>query len=248
MAETLPNPEGLRERKKRATRDAIFTAARALFMKKGFDAVTVAEIAVAADVSEKTVFNHFPTKEDLALAGGEARVAELVDAIRARPAGTPVIDTFRARTLALLDAMATGPVDEFLAVPRMVRTSATLRDRLFIGWEREAATLAPAIAAAAGVPEDDVVAAVVARTLSWTHRQIVRAAFAGLLAGEDQRALAKRLRVEANRAYDQLAGGLAGYGVAPAAARGPASTGQDRQPGATVRRPASRAAAPWRSS
>ena len=63
--------EGLRERKKRAAREAIAAAALGLFARRGYDAVTVAEVAAAADVSEKTVFNYFPTKEDLAFAGRE---------------------------------------------------------------------------------------------------------------------------------------------------------------------------------
>ena len=60
--------EGLRERKKRQTREAIAQAAMALFVARGFDAVTVADVARAADVSEKTVFNYFPAKEDLVFA------------------------------------------------------------------------------------------------------------------------------------------------------------------------------------
>ena len=56
---------GLRERKKQQTRELIAQTARDLFVAHGFDAVRVAEIAAAADVSEKTVFNYFPTKEDL---------------------------------------------------------------------------------------------------------------------------------------------------------------------------------------
>jgi AcrR family transcriptional regulator len=213
MTETQHAAEGLRDRKKRATRKTIFLTARRLFNERGFDAVTVAEVARAADVSEKTVFNHFPTKEDLALGGHDERRAALVAAIRDRPPGTSVIEPFRAATLALLDRIETGPVDEIVAIPRMVRDSAGLRDRLFIEWEREAATLAPAIAEAAGVPADDVVAAVVARTLSWTHRQIFRAAFSRLLDGEEQGRVAAELRIEARRAYDQLAAGLQSYGA-----------------------------------
>jgi hypothetical protein len=124
-----------------------------------------------------------------------------------------VIEPFSAATMALLDRIETGPIDEIVAIPRMVRDSAALRDRLFIEWEREAATLAPAIAEAAGVAADDVVAAVVARTLSWTHRQIFRAAFSRLLDGEEQGRVAAELRVEARRAYDQLAAGLESYGA-----------------------------------
>jgi len=70
--------EGLRERKKRQTREAIAQAAMALFVEHGFDAVTVADVARAADVSEKTVFNYFPAKEDLVLLGGEERRAATV--------------------------------------------------------------------------------------------------------------------------------------------------------------------------
>ena len=57
--------EGRRERKKRQTRQAISDVATGLFIERGFDAVTVAEVAKAADVAVQTVFNHFPTKEDL---------------------------------------------------------------------------------------------------------------------------------------------------------------------------------------
>jgi AcrR family transcriptional regulator len=57
--------EGRRERKKQQTRQAISDVATALFLARGFDTVTVAEVARAADVAVQTVFNHFPTKEDL---------------------------------------------------------------------------------------------------------------------------------------------------------------------------------------
>ncbi|MFG1624805.1 TetR/AcrR family transcriptional regulator [Kribbella sp. NPDC049227] len=56
---------GRRERKKQQTRQAISDVATALFLERGFDAVTVAEVARAADVAVQTVFNHFPAKEDL---------------------------------------------------------------------------------------------------------------------------------------------------------------------------------------
>jgi hypothetical protein len=90
--------------------------------------------------------------------------------------------------------------------------SAALRDRLFIWWEREAAELAPVIAEAAGEREGRVVSAVVARTLAWTHRTTFRAAFTRLLAGEDQRKVARDLRKQADEAYDLLEAGLRSYG------------------------------------
>jgi AcrR family transcriptional regulator len=209
--------EGLRERKKRATRDAIATTARRLFAERGFDEVTVAQIAVAADVSEKTVFNHFATKEDLVFAGGEERSSQLRAAIASRPAGTSVLAVFRANTEAMLDTIAAGAGDDRLVVPRIVRDSPTLQKRLAVGWEQEAATLVAVVAEATGADADDLVPAVVARTLAWTLITIFRAAFDGLLAGEDPTELAARLKPQAARAYDQLAAGLGDYGVAVAA-------------------------------
>ena len=207
-------PRGLRERKKLATRDAIAAAARRLFAERGFDAVTVAEIAVAADISEKTVFNHFATKEDLVFAGGEARLAQLQADIAQRPPGMSVLDVFRANSEAMLDTVAAGESDDRLVVPRIVRGSPALQERLAAGWEREAAGLVAAIAEATGADDDDIVPAVVARTLAWTLITIFRAAFDGLLAGEDPAQLAARLRPQAARAYDRLAAGLGDYGVA----------------------------------
>src|SRR5215210_1104874 len=206
-------PEGLRERKKRATRGAIAATARRLFAERGFDDVTVAEVAAAAEVSEKTVFNHFATKEDLVFAGGETRMAQLQAAIAQRPPGTSVLDVFRANSEAMLDTVAAGEGDGRLVVPRIVRDSPALQQRLAAGWEREVATLVAVVAQATGGDDDDLVPAVVARTLAGTLITIFRATFDGLLAGEDPERLAARLRLQAARAYDQLAAGLGDYGT-----------------------------------
>src|SRR5919106_6667436 len=86
---------GLRERKKQETRQLIADTARRLFAERGFEAVTVAEIAREADVAEKTVFNYFPTKEDLFYSRLEAFEDELLEAIRAREPGQTVLAAFR---------------------------------------------------------------------------------------------------------------------------------------------------------
>lgn len=211
---TGQKPEGLRERKKRATRDAIADTARRLFAARGFDAVTVAEVAVAAGVSEKTVFNHFATKEDLVFAGGDTGTDRLLAAIAERPPGTSVLDVFRANTETMLDVVAAGETENSLVVPRIVRDSPALQERLTVSWQREVDRIAETFAAATGAGEDDLVPAIVARTLAWTLISVFRATFAGLLAGEDPAAVAARIRPQAARAYDQLAAGLGGYAVA----------------------------------
>jgi AcrR family transcriptional regulator len=209
----MQTAEGLRERKKRQTREAIAKAAMELFQAHGFDDVTVADVARAADVSEKTVFNYFPSKEDLVLHRGEERLAALIEAIRARPVGASIVEPFRRWALEAIEHMEHEPVESFVAVPRLVRQSPTLRDRLFLYWEQEASALAPVIAQEAGRSEDDLEPWVVARTLAWTYRLVFRAAFTRLLAGEDQHAVAADLREQTRRAFDLVEGGLAGYGV-----------------------------------
>ncbi len=81
-------PPGRRERKKQLTRQAISDVATRLFLERGFDAVTVAEIAAAADVAVQTVFNHFPTKEDLFF-DDVSWVTGPGDAVRAAPGEPP---------------------------------------------------------------------------------------------------------------------------------------------------------------
>src|SRR4051794_10762590 len=90
---------GRRERKKQQTRQAISDVATTLFLERGFDAVTVAEVARAADVAVQTVFNHFPAKEDLFFDEpgwwtGPAR------AVREAPVGADPVNVLEASYLA----------------------------------------------------------------------------------------------------------------------------------------------------
>ncbi|WP_030823919.1 TetR/AcrR family transcriptional regulator [Streptomyces hygroscopicus] len=79
--------EGLRERKKRQTRQHISDVATGLFMERGFEAVTIAEVAEAAEVSVNTVYNYFPAKEDLFVDREEEIVDRPSRLVRERPAG-----------------------------------------------------------------------------------------------------------------------------------------------------------------
>src|ERR1700742_498470 len=128
--------DGLRERKKEATRHLLADTARRLFQERGFDAVTVAEIARAADVSEKTVFNYFPTKEDLFYSQLESFEDELLSAVAEREVGTSVVDAFgkflhgRRGVFAIAD---TGDddaaTDQLVGITRLVTESPALLAR-----------------------------------------------------------------------------------------------------------------------
>ena len=119
------NEQGLRERKKERTRQLIAETARRLFAERGFAAVTVAEIAREADVAEKTVFNYFPTKEDLFYSRLDAFERELLDAIREREPNETVLDAFGRfllqprGVLALVDSaiQPSGKIDSPRAMP-----------------------------------------------------------------------------------------------------------------------------------
>lgn len=200
--------EGLRERKKRQTQEAIAAAAMELFQAHGFDAVTVADVARAADVAEKTVFNHFPTKEDLVFFRSEDRLAAQVEAIRTRPPGTSISQVFEAHTLEMLARIESGRFERMMATPRLVRESPALQARLLTYWEQEAHALTLAVG-----EDDDVVAATAVRALAWAHRSIFRVAMKRLLAGEHPAMVAGELRLETRRVYSRLERGLAGFGT-----------------------------------
>jgi AcrR family transcriptional regulator len=95
---------GLRERKKQATRRLISNVATGLFIQRGFEEVTVAEIAEAAGVSKMTVFNYFPRKEDLFLDRHAERLAELTSVVRSRAEGVSACAALRAHQHSLLAA------------------------------------------------------------------------------------------------------------------------------------------------
>jgi len=86
--------EGLRERKRRLTRHLIADAATAMFASRGFDAVKVSEIADRANVSMKTLYNYFPTKESMVLDDADELIEGLAAALRDRGAGTSITDAF----------------------------------------------------------------------------------------------------------------------------------------------------------
>ncbi|APU14730.1 MULTISPECIES: TetR family transcriptional regulator [Actinoalloteichus] len=86
---------GLRERKKQRTREALTDAAYALFLHKGFDATTIDEIAEAVEVSSRTFFRYFASKEDVALSPLNQQVTSMLRLLAARPAEEPVITALR---------------------------------------------------------------------------------------------------------------------------------------------------------
>ena len=112
---------GRRERRRESTRQALVSAALELFCKNGYDATTVEQITEAADVSPRTFFHHFRSKEEVLFGGHRQRREELIDALRVELDRQPVWPATR-------DAMLTV-VDAFEADPAFFRARATLYSR-----------------------------------------------------------------------------------------------------------------------
>lgn len=97
---------GLRERKKLRTRHAIATAALRLFAERGYEETTISDIAAAADISPRTFFSYFPSKDDVVFAEMDERLADMRSRLADRPAGETPAETFRRAAESLLRALA----------------------------------------------------------------------------------------------------------------------------------------------
>ena len=211
---------GLRERKKLRTRRLIAETAVRLFAERGFDAVPVAAIARAAEVSEATVFNYFPTKEDLVYQGMEAFEAELLAAVRDRPAGESIAAAFARFVLTPRGFLAAPDEDSarfLIAVSTMIADSPALRSREREILARYTASLAALIAEDTAADPNDLRPWVVARALIGTHQSLIDFVRHHLAEGPvDHIDLARRVWTRGREALDQLEQGLAGYGAKPA--------------------------------
>jgi AcrR family transcriptional regulator len=206
--------EGLRERKKQQTRQLIAKIARRRFAEDGFDGVTVAEIAREADVSQKTVFNYFATKEDLVYWQLESFEQELLATIRERADGESVLSAFGRFVRAprgLLGDYDEEARERLAALTRTIVESPALLAReqqIFAGYTR---SLADLIAGEHGGSAAE--AWVAANALMGVHRALIDYTRARIVAGARHPELADEVRAEADRALGLLERGLGGYAV-----------------------------------
>jgi AcrR family transcriptional regulator len=146
-------PRSRRDRKKAATRAAIADAALRLFLDRGYENVTVREVAAVADVSPTTLLNHFPSKEALVLDRGDEIAAELTRAVRDRDPATGLVDALRRYARQRVDHAAADPMSgRFLA---LVLGNRDLADHWNRTWTRHEDVLAAAIRDDVGAGPDD---------------------------------------------------------------------------------------------
>jgi AcrR family transcriptional regulator len=139
--------KGLRERKKEQTRAAIAHAAVGLFLERGYDQVSIADIAAAAGVAKMTVTNYFPAKEDLVISAGASVVPDLAAVVRGRRAGETVLGALLRFVRAELDRRAewTALHDGVTQFTRMSLASVGLSEAFARRWDGLQADLAQAL-------------------------------------------------------------------------------------------------------
>ena len=203
---------GIRERKKQRTRQALRQAALELFLERGFEATTIADITAAADVAPRTFFSYFKTKEDVVFDEGPEGFDKLQQTLRQRPQGEPLLAAFRRVALDIAADLQTQS-DQQQAAARIIASTpaiqARIRERMG-QWEEQ---LAAMIAEERNSPPDDLDSHVVAAALVGVLRSVQRVA----VAAEMQLDLPALM----DHAFDLLESGLAGF-----AARGRPRPGQ----------------------
>jgi AcrR family transcriptional regulator len=207
---------GLRERKKELNRQLIADTALRLFAERGFEQVSVSEIARAADVSEKTVFNYFPTKEDLVYGRLESFEAQLLEAVRDRRAGESVLAAFGRFVTEPRGLLAKNDpeVDARLrAITAMITKSPALLAREREIFERYTSVLADLLGEETGARPGDAAPRLVANALVGIHRALLDYVRDGVIAGRSSSTLSRGVRAQAAQALDLLEHGLADYGV-----------------------------------
>lgn len=207
---------GLRERKKQRTRELIADTARRLFVERGFDHVTVAEIARAAEVSDATVFNYFPTKEDLLYWRLESFEQDLLETIRERAPGESFLAAFGRFVLqqrGLLAAQDPEAIEFLAGLTRTITESPALLARERQIFDRYTTSLAALIAEETGSGTGEVEPWVAANALIGVHRALIDYARRRILAGARNPRLAAEVRSRGKQALASLEAGLGNYGA-----------------------------------
>src|SRR5215471_4690374 len=203
---------GLRESKKLQTRQAIAATGMRLFVTRGFDHVTVGEIARETGVSEKTVFNYSPTKEDIFFDEVPERLEALTDAVRTREPGQSLVETMHRLHAKQTNRLASPGFAQF---SRTIAESPALQAKETEVMAQFSDHLAATIQEELDLHPAD--AQIAANLLMSVHWQFFRNARAHALAGRSGQTAVRHLRRDLERAFRLLEHGLGALEAAPSA-------------------------------
>jgi AcrR family transcriptional regulator len=214
--------EGLRERKKRLMRQQLSDTATRMFVERGFAAVRVSEVAEVCGVSEKTVFNYFPTKESLVLDRLETTMADVRTGLA--DAGVPPVEA----ALQILDRELTGMTtwlaaqDDAVQAARalrrfgdLIRATPSLRAYQSDMMDQFVSAATDVLAARAGMSADDPEPQIAARALLALWRVQAESLRKHLDGGHDPVKLHQMVTAEVRRAARLIDTGLGSFPAHP---------------------------------
>jgi AcrR family transcriptional regulator len=202
---------GLRERKKQATRRHLAEVAKGLFTERGFDNVTVAEVAEAAEVSKMTVFNYFPRKEDLFLDQHAYQLRDIEQVLAERAPGESVGAALRRYQHHLLQTRheLSGTTEGIVGCWEVISASPALLSRLHEQARELQDTITDLLTAETG---DPVMARLVAGQIAATIASIFETALRRMVDGEDIERVRRDQATLIDTAYELLEQGIGDFG------------------------------------
>ncbi|GHF66264.1 TetR family transcriptional regulator [Streptomyces thermodiastaticus] len=207
--------EGLRERKKRQTRQRISDIATGLFLERGFAAVTMADVAQAADVSVNTVYNYFPAKEDLFF----DRSADLVDRlsrwVRGRRTGESATRAVLRELREEVEAVSprVGLMEGYSRFMRVVHEAPTLRSRLWSLQQEGKTNLEAALREETGAAPDDPLPGLIAGQICWIEQTVFVAIGHEMLKGRNPEEVSRDVLALLDDIEDVLSEKVLNYAV-----------------------------------
>ncbi|MFG2127569.1 TetR/AcrR family transcriptional regulator [Streptomyces sp. NPDC048751] len=207
--------EGLRERKKRETRQRISDIATGLFLERGFVPVTIAEVAEAADVSVNTVYNYFPAKEDLFFDRSAGVVDRLPRWVRGRDVGESAARAVLRELRAEVEAVSPriGLMEGFDRFLRVIQDAPPLRSRLWSLQQEVLDNLEAALREETGAAVDDPLPNLMAGQIGWVHQTVFAIIGREMVAGRNPDEVSREVLVLLDGIEELLSEKVLNYAV-----------------------------------
>ncbi|MFF3911267.1 TetR/AcrR family transcriptional regulator [Streptomyces sp. NPDC001848] len=207
--------EGLRERKKRETRQRISDIATGLFLERGFVTVTIADVAEAADVSVNTVYNYFPTKEDLFFDRSAGVVDRLARWVRGRDVGESAARAVLRELREEVEAVSprVGLMEGYDRFMRVIHEAPPLRSRLWTLQQEIHDNLEAALREETRVGADDPMPGLMAGQICWVHQTVFVTIGRAMVAGRKPAEVSREVLVLLDDIEDLLSEKVLNYAV-----------------------------------